>query len=630
MSGGRILLYVFMCVAPLHPLAAQRTATRPAARGTHAIRAEYAGVLLRAKRYSEAAAEYRKLLAFDSANAAHRLGLARALAWGGWHREAERELRLLVRRLPRDGAIADMLRAARASFQPPSSEALKWVREQPGYAPYRRALARALVKEGRARRAFAHFDTLLRASEETVLLREAADAHALARDHRGSAGLLKRALAMTPRDTALRRDYARALWAARDGRAAIAEYDRLIADEPNAERLLDRGKLHAWMRNDSLAERDLRASLELRPTVAEYLARGDLHRWRGAYRKAREAYLQATTIAPDDRSVRQRLSDLAREERPALASSLSAPDELGWLSRAEYFADNSGYEISSLGLRHGFSVGQAAVLSLGAEQHRVAHAESDVAEHSNGFSMDAGVTRTFRYGRLSARLGALRHSGMRDVPQASLSGTAWWRSWRVALDLSTGAAYPLLTSLSALRPVSGEAQELPLTPLAARRRAVTVSGSAGAVDMALVADIATLSDGNERVAVQTYLRYPLNLRASAVYGVSDVRFRQRSDMYWDPRHHAAHGVGLEYAARGETGLAYRMRALGGLARSVEDQLAGTPEPSGISRFAAYLSTDGEIGYRASRWDAALGASYGRGRSAGYERFGATARVRVVP
>jgi predicted Zn-dependent protease len=48
-----------------------------------AVRSEYAQVLLNAQRWTEAATEYRWLLAQSPNDPSYQLGLARALAWSG-------------------------------------------------------------------------------------------------------------------------------------------------------------------------------------------------------------------------------------------------------------------------------------------------------------------------------------------------------------------------------------------------------------------------------------------------------------------------------------------------------------------------------------------------------------------
>jgi tetratricopeptide (TPR) repeat protein len=626
-----VLLVASLLLGADASAAAQQAAPQPASGGARAIRAEYASVLLRSKRYREAAAEYRKLVASDRNNVQYRLGLARALAWGEQHREAESELRWLASRRPRDRDIAEMLRSVRASFAPTVREAEAWVRESPSHAPYRLALARALVREGKASAALPHYDMLVHSSGNVSLLREAAAAHSRARDRHGAVSLLRRATQLAPADRAVQRDYARALAAAGDRREAVAQYDVLISTAPAPELLLERGRLHASLRKDAEAERDVGAALALEPSAAAYVAQGDLYRWRGEFTRARDSYGRARELAPFDRAIANRLADLSREERPALASPLGVADQRGWQLASEFLGDNAGFRYGSLRARAGFAFAGGAVLSVGAEQRRVGIVRSASSAYINGFGGDVGLTLVSQHGRLSGRMGAMQHAGVSDVPFGSITIAGWWRAWSAALDLSGGPAYPSLSTFEALSPPPVDAAQLP-KPLRANQAALTMTGALGPIDLALVAEGTRLSDGNDRTTIQTRVRYPLSRRASAVYGVSDIKFRERSELYWDPYRYTAHGLGLEYATPRGRGVVFRARALAGFARSLELDSARTDPATGLiaPTYDMHMSSEGELGYRGRRWEAVIGAAYGRGRSDGYQRFAGTAVVRIVP
>src|SRR5436305_14880541 len=128
---------------------------------TAAVRAELATVLLQSGRYDEAAKEFRMLLARDPSNFDYRSGLAHALAWGDHPREAEHELVQLLAKRPGAADLDSLLRSVRDAYDPRAVDAAQWVAGDPGYAPYRLALARALVRERMYRLAIAQFDTLL-------------------------------------------------------------------------------------------------------------------------------------------------------------------------------------------------------------------------------------------------------------------------------------------------------------------------------------------------------------------------------------------------------------------------------------------------------------------------------------
>ena len=68
------------------------------------------------------------LPATDSAHVEWRLGLARALAWGGRGRESERELQRLIARRGPDSVVVGLLRVARGAIRDASiGEARGWL-----------------------------------------------------------------------------------------------------------------------------------------------------------------------------------------------------------------------------------------------------------------------------------------------------------------------------------------------------------------------------------------------------------------------------------------------------------------------------------------------------------------------
>jgi hypothetical protein len=161
----------------------------------------------------------------------------------------------------------------------------------------------------------------------------------------------------------------------------------------------------------------------------------------------------------------------------------------------------------------------------------------------------------------------------------------------------------------------------------ATRQIYGIAGSVGAIDFGVVADIMRLSDGNARPAFTTTVRYPLGDALSALYVASDLRFRQRSGLYWDPEHYAAHSLGLETAMRRDRGLSYVARFLTGVARSSEHAAESALE--GTEPFYAFHAVgEGELAYRGTSWDAGLSSWYGRGRDGDYQRWGGSLRIRI--
>ena len=618
-------------VIALLTLLAPAASAQRRANDTRKIRAEYASVLLQSKKYDEAVVEYRRLVGSDPSSFDYRLGLARALAWSNKHHEAERELSRLRSQRPGHADVEQLTRTVRAALDPSSSQARSWVADDPRHLPYRIQLARAYAREGRSRQAAAQFDTIFRFGARDELAREAAAANADAERFDVALPLYRRAIAREPADTALRHDYARALWNAGDRHASLTQYDTLLLRHPSPAWLVERAKLRIAMRDHDGAERDLSAAIAMRPTAEVYFVRGELRRWRGELGAARAEYERALQLAGDDakgREIRELITLIEREARPSLGSAPEA-DVVGWSGRAEYAADNTGFTYLAGGGRYGMPIGRFATASLGFEQRAVLSKNDLVHRESYGFGFDLGATVGLPFARVSARGGLMRHGGVTEVGYGSAGALLWWRAWRASAEVRRELAYPqLMTSAVIEAPaVDDEGADAIDASVMATRQIYGIAGSVGAVDFGIVADIMRLSDGNARPALTTTVRYPLNDALSALYVASDLRFQQPSGLYWDPEHYAAHSLGLETALRRDRGLSYVARILTGVARSAEH-----PSEAALERtdpfYAFHAAGEGELAYRATSWDAGLSSWYGRGRDGDYQRWGGSLRVRI--
>ena len=611
-------------------------ATVPAALGaqrrapeTRRIRAEYASVLLQSKRYDEAIVEYRRLVAAEPARLEYRLGLARSLAWSKQHREAENELSWIRANRPGNAEVEQLTRTVRAALNPSSDEASAWVADDPGHLPYRIQLARAFAREGKSRQAADVFDAIFRRGGSDDLAAEAASANADAGRFAIALPFYRRAITRSPADTALRHDYARVLWVASDRRASLAQYDTLLLRFPSPAWLIERAKLRIAMRDHDGAEQDLASAIAMQPTAEAYLVRGELRRWQGKLGAARAEYERAAQLAGDaaiGRKARDLIALVDREARPSLGAAPEG-DAIGWTGRAELAADNTGFSYMIGGGRYGIPIGRVAAASAGFEQRRVVATYDTHIRESLGFGADVGATLGLPFARLSARGGMLRHGGTTDEGYGSVGAIAWWRAWRASAEVRRELAYPhLMTARVLATPGEIEPGEAVDASVMATRQVYGVAGAIGVVDIGIVADIMQLSDGNARPAITTTVRYPLGDALSALYVASDVRFRQPSAFYWDPQHYAAHSLGVETAGRRDRGWSYVARILAGVARSAER--AAEADLEGVTSYAIHGSAEGEITYRASRWEAGLTSWYGRGRDAGYRRWGGSAGIRV--
>ena len=618
------------------PTAAQGRPARPA------VRAELAAVLLQSGRYDEAAREYRALLGRTPNSYEYRLGLARALAWGEHPREAEGELRALAARRPSDAAVDSLLRGVRESLEPRAVEAVDWVHERPSYAPYRLALARALAREKHPALAIAQYDTLLtlpgdgRLPARGVLVREQADAYVDAHDRAGGAARLAEALRLAPADTGLRHALAGYLADGHRDAEAIAQYDTLIAAAATEVLYVERARAKQSAGDARGAERDLSASIALRPTAGAYVELGDLYRARGDYRAARVMYEAARARGgPNDGArITAALVQLAREERPAALAPLVG-DDPGWRAVEDFSADNLGVRYSELTLRRTVSSGAATTVGVAGIYRRLGEHADGIAEDAAGVGARAGVAREIVLGAVVARAaldgGALQYTRGGTLAEGSVSAAAWVGPWEASLELSSAPAFPSLMTFESLVSADGSA------PLRETSTTATLGGPLGALDVAVSWQQSRLSDGNRRVIVQAYARYPLAPHLFAVYSGSGIGFDERSLRYWDPSRYVAHGAGLELATRQARGWSAAARLLPSWALSDEAPVLTSPVVPGEiigrgpveRRNATQLGGSGEAAYRGEVWELAGAVSYGRGRAGDYQRFGASLAVRIL-
>lgn len=641
---ARIALFgVGLCVSATIGAQQPRRTTRSSSSGAVAVRAELATVLLQSGRYDEAAREFRALLAREPNNFDYRLGLAHALAWGDRPREAERELVQLIAKRPNTPGLDSLLRSVREAYDPRAVDAAQWVAAEPTYAPYRVSLARALAREHLFSLAIAHYDTLLtrpgvgRSPDRGTLLREVADVYVSAGDRAGGAERLRTALANAPADSALRHALAIMLADVRNFAGARAQYDTLIQLSPSAPLLRERGQLRLSFGDRAGAESDLWASVGLQPSGEAYLLLGDLYRERGDYRGARSMYFAARQGALADvrLAVSGALAQMDREERPAMLAPLVG-DDPGWRLTEDAAADNLGVAYSALALRRTIAVAAATRVSLGAEWRQLAERTAARRVDVTGVGANLGAWQEVAYGPALARLelqgGAVYHEvgGTFGLARGALA--VWLYAWQVDLELARAPAYPSLFSAEALVPLNGG------QPLIERDAAVTIGGPVGPLDVGLGVQRSLLSDGNRRLTIDSYLRYPLGGHLYALYSGTGLGFAQRSMVYWDPSRYSAQSAGVEYSVRHARGLSFAARVLPSYATSDEAPILPAAAPGDpefvrgpiARRSALQLGASADLGYRVHGWEAAGAVSYGRGRAGDYQRVGASITIRMAP
>jgi tetratricopeptide (TPR) repeat protein len=569
------------------------------------VRAEYAAALLAMQQYDSAAANYRILIASDTASVPAHLGLARSLSWSGRERDAEPVLSWLAPRMPGDTTIMSMLHIARGSFDPNADQAARWVAEDPKFSPYSLALARAFVRENHASLAVAPFDSVLawERNSPVDLIREGASVHSMAGDSIGAANLLKHAVALAPRDTSVRNSYAEGLAWAGDRQAAIAEYDTLLMAGPNAKLLIARGRLYAWTGNSPAAESDLVAANAMHEDAATWVMLGDLYRWRNDRVHAREAYGRANTLSPGEPGALLGYQALAEAQRREVAAIMAR--EFGWSLWSSYLGDNQGFSLYSEGISGATPIGERSALTFGADARRL--------DSMNGESAQAGFVNYVGLLRLAGEGGMMHYSTLGDFGFGSFSlAGPLGRTW-ISSDLRTGPAYQPLMVAGRLRYTGAS--------LGATLPFGLAAISAGVEQL-------WLSDGNARTSVNLGARYRLGYGVSALYSGGVIGFNRASDLYWDPSHFSSHALGLEVATHADSGFSVSARVLPGIGMGMQ-LLSGRSNPS--QRNAAQLSSGFAMDYR-RRWLAlTLDGDYAQGmRESGYHSARASVRVRITP
>jgi tetratricopeptide (TPR) repeat protein len=549
----------------------------------------------------------------------------------------------LIAKRPGTPGLDSLLRVVRDAYDPRAVDAVEWVARDPGYSPYRLALARALARERMPRLAIAHFDTLLSRPaigplpDRGAILREMADAYVAAGDRLGGAERIRSALVFTPADTALRHTLATMLVDGRRYDDARAQYDTLLLQSPTGPLLLERARLRLALGDRAGAQSDLWQSVGLQPSAGAYLLLGDLFRERGDYRGARSMYVAAREGASGDvrTAVAGALAQLDREERPAMLAPLIG-DDPGWTLTEDAAADNLGVAYSALALRRAIPVAAATRISLGAEWRQLA--ERTAARHFDaaGYGATVGGWQDVAYGPVLGRLelegGGVYHPIGGTLGEARAALSAWLFAWQATFELATAPAYPSLFSAEALVPLAGG------RALTERDAAMTLGGPVGPLDIGVRWQRSLVSDGNRRLTIDTYLRYPLGRNLFALYSGSGIGFAQRSTLYWDPERYAAQAAGIEYAVRRARGFSLAARVLPSYAWSDESAIIPSPTPGSQTvtrgpithRSAVQLGAAAEAGYRVHGWEGAGAVSYGRGRAGDYQRFGASVTLRRAP
>lgn len=648
MSMSRVRLARFivagLLLATTGALRAQQTAHGARARGApnaerREVRLELATTLLNANRFSEAAVEFRALLAAEPDNHAYRLGLARALAWGDHPREAEHEL-VLARDRRNAAAVDPLLRSVRAAFDPTAAEAATWLRESPRYVPYRLAFARALARED-PRRAIPQFDTLrlaalagdAQAPPVPLLVREQVDAYIAIGARASAIILLGATLDQAPSDTGLRHALAGALYDTRAFTSARAEYDTLITVAPTPSAYVGRASAALALHDTASAQADLERAVSARPNYDAYSLLGSIAQNREDLVNARTLYdaaRRAASTAGERRDATAAAAELAREQRPVMAFTPAGTNDPGWRATSQSAADNSGVSFMSMDASRTTALSDGFTSDLGVGVERIAQRGAFSPLAATGASASIGLGRHATAGRAmfdaAAHAGFVAHPGIATFGRGSVSVAGWFDTWELSAELSHEPAYESLFTPAVL---SHPGESAPLT---SNTTTLATGGPVGPLDAAASWTRSGLSDGNAGESFDVFARLPLSGASShlfAVYEGNSVTYAAPARLYWDPVRYLSNAIGPELVSHSAHGLSLSARVLAGYAIDVErDTLSNAPSGALIRRTAIQLSTSGEASYRAARWEGAIDASYGRARAGGYQRTSVAVTLRV--
>lgn len=596
-----------------------------------AVRMEYATALLWSGRHDEAAEAFRWLAESDAADEDARLGLARALAWGGKPAEAEPLLASLSASHPADTSLRSLLRSVRANLTPSASVAAGWLERDPGHRAYRLALARALALEGRHTDAALEYDRLLSDSASLALLSEAAGVRAGGGDSVGTAALLARAVAIAPDDDALRERYAQALAWSGDRSAASREYTRLLANGDVARLRLARGNLRLLLGDEAGAIADLKRAVALEPSYDALATLGDLYRWRGDLRQARDAYDAALAFQPGGERVLAGLALVRAAERASLAQRPET-DAAGWNLTGSYAEDNAGFLLLRMRLARGFSLGRSTVAGVSAEQRRLSQRSATEPERFvAGYTVGAAVDHFVRGWQFSAGGGVARHALVDDIGYGHAAVSAPVGPMSLSLRAAMAPAYTELWSIWTLVRINDDAEMG--APLTMRSVAATAAMAVASARVEATVERMRLSDGNSRTNARITLSQPLTRSMRIIYSAGVMGYDGAGVMYWDPERYESHAVGVEYALPVTDRVTVSARAVGGVARATErfPLAAGFSPPR--ADWVPHFSGGIDASYRLPGVEITASGGYGRGapRGAGepgYQSLNGTLRVRA--
>lgn len=474
------------------------------------------------------------------------------------------------------------------------------------------AYARVRARMGDDAGAVGAFERLMARNPDERRFAEARGVLFEVNDVRLTLPLLSRLVAFRPDDDALRLRFAQDLERTGDLPRAEAQYDTLILHAATAERLMARARLRAAQANLPGALADAQASEIREPGVEAALMQGDIHRWRQERELARQAYVRAAALAPDDPRVTEGRRLLAIQRRDAL----SYIPEYGRAASTWGLGDSDGFSAFTLRAQLGGApLTSETVLLAGAE---VRQASGAAARTFVGFGGDIGLVRPVGTMNLLAKLGAVAFSGAGTAPTASVELSKRSQTLSLRAAASHGPQYESLRAPATL------AENAMLS-------GSTLLGSVSAQpglrwDLYAQVDHTVLGDGNGRSVAAGAARYALTPSWGLLYTASVAGFGEGTVDYWSPSSFVTQGVGLDLRVNRPQGWSYGARVAPAYAW-IRETAPG--RPAGLQS-ALQGTVTGDATWRRGSLEIGLYAGYGQDRAGTYAAAFGGLRARLVP
>lgn len=265
-----------------------------------------------------------------------RIALLRRGLMHGWDAEYARALQLLDRLVALDAGNleARLARARVLAWSGRLADATAAVEGvlgiEPGHADALGTLAVFYSWAGRADEALASYDELLTiAPEHSTARRDRARALAWAQRYEQSIDTYVELVRQSPDDVEARLGLARARGFAGDVDGAVAEYARALELAPDDVRALSgRARTLGWAGRFVEAERSALTAVEIHAgDGVAWGVLGEVYRWQGREGAALEALRRASSLAPNDASVRDQLRSVERSIAPRVRPWVRAEDD---------------------------------------------------------------------------------------------------------------------------------------------------------------------------------------------------------------------------------------------------------------------------------------------------------------